>query len=248
MAGRFRWRQGRLVARMDAGERGVVVSLLEQTQQLLLHAPANPPDEFEALMNQAGLADLDRDPGAPEPPQGGMTPRAPQGSPERGGLAGPGGSPAREGQPTQEGPPGPDPALARLLPTGHLADRAVAAEFRALTQAGLIERKAARLAEAAAVFAAASGDRIAMTPEQADAVAIALTDVRLVLGERLGLETDDDANAIHLHQAEALEDESRWADPRFAFALTYDFLTWMQESIVDALLQAQPDPPGDQLG
>ncbi len=184
----------------------MVVSLLEQTQQLLQQAPASPPDEFAALMSQAGLAELDHDPDR-------ATPRS---------------------------QPDADPALARLLPTGHLADPAVAAEFRALTQPGLIERKVARLAAASEVLAAATGDRISLALDEANALAIALTDVRLVLAERLGLETDDDARAIHDHQFEPGPDESKWADPRFALAMTYEFLTWMQESLVEALLKGGP--------
>jgi hypothetical protein len=89
-----------------------------------------------------------------------------------------------------------DPALERLLPTAHRGDEQVAAEFRRLTEHGLRDRKATNLATAIAALRDATGDRLELTREQAEAVLVALTDTRLVLGERLGLRTDEDALAL----------------------------------------------------
>ncbi len=59
---------------------------------------------------------------------------------------------------------------------------------------------------------------------------VALTDVRLVLGERLGLRTDEDAIALAAALEELDED-----DPQAFLVAIYDFLTWLQESLVHAL-------------
>ena len=124
-----------------------------------------------------------------------------------------------------------DPAMDRLLPAGHHDDPAMAAEFRRLTQHGLRERKTANLATAIAVVMAADGDKITPDQEQAQAMVVALTDVRLLLGERLGLQTDDDADALQDRLEAATED-----DPQLYLAAYYDFMTWLQESLTQALM------------
>ena len=60
---------------------------------------------------------------------------------------------------------------------------------------------------------------------------VALTDTRLVLGERLGLRTDEDALALDDGVATLDPD-----DPAVYAASFYDFLTWMQESLTTAML------------
>jgi len=131
-----------------------------------------------------------------------------------------------------EAPQGPfDPALERLLPTAHRDDPAMAAEFRRLTEHGLRERKAANLATAISALLAPDGDKIRLDQEQAQAMVVALTDVRLLLGERLGLRTDDDADALQDRLEVASED-----DPQLDLAAYYDFMTWLQESLIQALM------------
>ena len=59
----------------------------------------------------------------------------------------------------------------------------------------------------------------------------ALTDVRLVLGERMGLRTDEDVDVLEAVAADLDPD-----DP-LAYALAiYDFLTWLQETLASAML------------
>ena len=59
----------------------------------------------------------------------------------------------------------------------------------------------------------------------------ALTDVRLVLGERMGLRTDEDVDVLEAAAATLDPD-----DP-LAYALAiYDFLTWLQETLASAML------------
>ena len=122
-----------------------------------------------------------------------------------------------------------DPALDRLLPTANRQDDEVAAEFRRLTETGLRQRKASTLAAAADLMR--RDDKLRLDEAQARAVLTALTDVRLVLGERMGLRTDDD---VHLLEATAEELDP---DDPLAYALSvYDFLTWLQETLASAML------------
>ena len=60
---------------------------------------------------------------------------------------------------------------------------------------------------------------------------VALTDVRLLLGERLGLRTDDDAEEL----AQRLDDADQ-DDPATLLAAYYDFMTWLQESLTQSLM------------
>ncbi len=124
-----------------------------------------------------------------------------------------------------------DPALERLLPTAHKGDQEVASEFRRLTENDLRDRKATTLTTAIDALHAASGHQLELTREQAHAMVVALTDTRLVLGERLGLRTDEDA--LELDERVATLDAD---DPTVYAASFYDFLTWMQESLTTALM------------
>jgi Domain of unknown function (DUF2017) len=128
-----------------------------------------------------------------------------------------------------------DPALERLLPAAHREDPAIAAEFRRLTEHGIRERKTANLATAIAALVDGDkdreGDKVRLDQEQAQAMVVALTDVRLLLGERLGLRTDDDADALQDRLGAASED-----DPQLYLAAYYDFMTWLQESLTQALM------------
>lgn len=128
-----------------------------------------------------------------------------------------------------------DPALERLLPTANREDPALAAEFRRLTEHGLRERKTANLTTAIEGLLAAEGDKVRLDRAQAQAMVVALTDVRLLLGERLGLRTDDDADALQDRLEAASED-----DPHLYLAASYDFMTWLQESLTQALIRRQP--------
>jgi hypothetical protein len=107
-----------------------------------------------------------------------------------------------------------DPAVRRLLPDAHRDDADVADEFRHLTQTDLAAGKVARLEAfvervapgvpgsgdddvAAATLEIQVTDEVVVPREEAQAFAGALTDVRLVLAERLGLTDDADVEALH---------------------------------------------------
>ena len=124
-----------------------------------------------------------------------------------------------------------DPALDRLLPDAHRGDDAVAAEFRRLTEEGLRQRKSANLDVAMERLAAASDDEVALDEAQAPAFLMALTDVRLLLGERMGMRTEEDAERLHAAM-EVIDDD----DPLGYAMAWYDFLTWLQETLTQALM------------
>jgi hypothetical protein len=107
-----------------------------------------------------------------------------------------------------------DPAVQRLLPDAHKEDPDVAADFRHLTQTDLAAAKIARLeafADALDPAQAASrvldgdldeqdwaeGAQVVVPRDDAQAFAGALTDVRTVLAERLGLDDDDAVEQLH---------------------------------------------------
>lgn len=209
MAKAFKRKGDRFVARLDEVEREVVVGLLEQTQAFLAPKHREPTgDTFDDLVATLGV----RKPDEPGPGDSGV-PR--------------------------------DPALDRLLPTAHRDDPVMAAEFRRLTEHGLRERKTANLDTAISALLAAGEDRananasakakdtvkVRLDLEQAQAMVVALTDVRLLLGERLGLRTDSDAEDLQDRLEAASED-----DPELYLAAYYDFMTWLQESLTQALM------------
>ena len=71
-----------------------------------------------------------------------------------------------------------------------------------------------------------SGDRVVLDESQAPAFLMALTDVRLLLGERMGMRTEEDAEALHAAM-EDIDDD----DPLGYAMAWYDFLTWLQETL-----------------
>jgi len=132
-----------------------------------------------------------------------------------------------------------DPALARLLPDGRRDDPVGSAEFRRFTEHGLRDRKRTGLAtaqQALASWAANPSSKQRLTLDQARAWTTALTDVRLVLAERLGIRTDEDVQALHER-----EDEADDLGPASWLASVYDFTTWVQESLTEVLLEDLPE-------
>lgn len=220
MARAFRRHGDRLVADLDEHERAVVAGLCLQVASLVepaTQAKGEPLDTFDAIVaGLGGLEGLTTD-SAPDRTEGVGVPDRSFGSPEDR-----------------------DPALDRLFPTGNREDEEEAAEFRRFTEQGLRSRKHANLMSTVRTLDAVEDDEWVLTRAQAPAVMIALTDVRLVMGERLGLRTDEDAERLE-EIARDLEQD----DPA-VFALgVYDFLTWLQESLT-AALTGGVDPEGEE--
>ena len=128
-----------------------------------------------------------------------------------------------------DGPVAPpeDPALARLLPDAYGDDDPDASrEFRRYTDADL---RAGKRANASAVLASLAplvgqGGRLVLDRETADAWLGCLNDLRLVLGTRLGVTEETDA--------EEYADED---DPRTQALQVYSWLGWLQETLLTCL-------------
>lgn len=130
-----------------------------------------------------------------------------------------------------------DPALLRLLPPAHRTDAEQAAEFRKLTEHTLRSRKAATLSTAIEALTAVDPPKVELDLDQAGALSVGLTDVRLILGERLGLRTDEDSDRLHEQLEQALTGEEEVEPGLVQQMAYYDFLTWLQESVTLALLR-----------
>ncbi len=117
-----------------------------------------------------------------------------------------------------------DPVLARLLPDGYRDDPDAANEFRRFTESGLRSAKV-ESAQTLLQTLPASGGKVKLSAEQAEAWLRSLNDVRLALGVRLGVTDDFDG------LSEDFEDD----DPRFAYIQVYQWLAFLQESLVAAL-------------
>ena len=82
-----------------------------------------------------------------------------------------------------------DKALARLFPDGYTDDPEASADFRRYTEPGLRDAKREAARVALATIEEQGGKRV-LTAEESEAWLRALNDMRLVLGERLGVTED----------------------------------------------------------
>jgi hypothetical protein len=117
-----------------------------------------------------------------------------------------------------------DPALARLLPDAYRDDPAASSEFRRYTERDL---RAGKMDSARTVLATLpeDGGRITLSAEEAHAWLRALNDIRLALAVRLGIAEEMPADL----------DKMTPEDPRYAVFAVYDWLTGIQDSLVQAL-------------
>ena len=135
-----------------------------------------------------------------------------------------------------------DPAVARLLPPASRDDDALAAEFRRLTESDLRVRKIDNLRIVWSALRGPAGPLPVARPA-APRWAAALSDVRLVIAARLGIETDEDAERVHDLAVGEEDPAGSGADTdevRAAMASLYTALTWLQDSLVALLLQDTP--------
>ena len=140
-----------------------------------------------------------------------------------------------------------DPVLARLLPDAYRDDEEAAADFRRYTEQGLREGKVGNarvvidtlhdggLPDADEVEELADDDRdnvveVLLDADRSQSWLRCLTDLRLALATRLGIEDDDD------RRWERLPDD----DPRAQMYDIYGWLGYLQETLVLAL----PRPVG----
>jgi Domain of unknown function (DUF2017) len=132
-----------------------------------------------------------------------------------------------------------DPVLARLLPAAYSGDDEAAAEFRRFTEPALRDSKAVSAASVLTALAEAGlpelgqeqgvDASVVIDVELSREVAMlwlkSLTDMRLALATRLGVEEGDDDFWL------ALPDE----DPRRHAHDIYQWLGYLQETLVEAL-------------
>jgi hypothetical protein len=114
-----------------------------------------------------------------------------------------------------------DRVLARLLPDFHRDDATLSGGLRALHEPELLAVKEG-VAGVVLDTCSARGGRVRLTDEQAQAWLTALNDVRLALGTMLEVTED-------------MPDELPADDPRAPHLVVYHWLTWVQESLIQAL-------------
>jgi hypothetical protein len=126
-----------------------------------------------------------------------------------------------------------DPVLLRLLPDGYRNDDDAAGEFRRLTESSLRSIKRTALQRLADDLSAADstddeGDvRIDLDGNAAEAWLPAITDVRLMFGTRIGVTEDMDDERATVEEGSL----------RYAEIAAYDWLSWVQDAIVRALMR-----------
>lgn len=122
-----------------------------------------------------------------------------------------------------------DPAVRRLFPDAYPDDPRETAEFRRFTEEDL---KSSKLEQVSTVLANLldSGGEVHLDEPTADVWLRALTDVRLALGTRLGIQDDTDIEE-ELDEA-VLKDPT---SPRVGQISVYAYLSFLQGSLVDAL-------------
>ncbi|MCM3660938.1 DUF2017 domain-containing protein [Georgenia satyanarayanai] len=126
-----------------------------------------------------------------------------------------------------------DPALARLLPPASTDDDELAAEMRRLTEGSLRATKTEQLRVVHDALVASTG-LVVVRAGQERAWLSALTDLRLVLASRLGIETDEDAERVY-ERAGGGEPQTPADELDAALTSLYAALTWWQESLLEAM-------------
>lgn len=117
-----------------------------------------------------------------------------------------------------------DPVLARLFPDGYTDDPDASAEFRRYTEETL---RSGKVSSAQAVLASLppGGGEVRLDEGECQEWLRALNDVRLALSVRLGI-TDEN---------EDLTQRLSVDDPRSAYIWVYQWLAYLQDSLIDAL-------------
>lgn len=119
-----------------------------------------------------------------------------------------------------------DPAVARLLPDAFRDDPESAAQFRRFTERGLRDGKVAHATVVGTALVSAQGASVDVPDDDVAAWLGFLNDARLSVGTRLGIHDDSRAEF----------EEMGPDDPRFAMAQVYDWLTYLQDSLLQVLM------------
>ena len=113
------------------------------------------------------------------------------------------------------------PSVRRLFPDASDVEE-VAAEFRELTESDARQEKTDRLLWLQTVCSDPSGE-VRIPTGEASRFSAAINDLRLVLGEWLGISSDEQL-------------PKGWAARAYGRAV-YDLLTWLQDSLIELLLE-----------
>ena len=200
------------VARLDPFERDVLVQVVADVAELLGDRPLARPAGSRYGPSARGEDDVQTSPGDGPHPSPGDGPR-PDGADAWTSL-----DPHRDAL-----EPPDDTGVRRLFPDAS-KDPSIAAEFRRLTEDELRRTKRDRLHSLWESLIRLPFDpdaaelEFVVGPEQASDLAATLTDIRLILADRLGLETDEDVNLLYdeLADADTLAELDSELDQKFA--------------------------------
>ena len=115
-----------------------------------------------------------------------------------------------------------DPAVARLLPNAYADDHEASSQFRRLTENSLAERKIANARLMLTGLLTAHGEEFRLDAEAQQAWLRTLTDIRIVIAARLGIETDEDQGRADSEEDLMMRD-------------VYDWLGMVQTALLDQL-------------
>ena len=123
-----------------------------------------------------------------------------------------------------------DPAVKRLLPDGRSGEAGPhgSEQFRQLAQDDIRQDKIADLQRA---YAQLQSGSLMLTQSEAEAFGRALNQVRLVLSSRLNIEDEQDAERVH-----RIGSVDQATDVESYMALLYNFVSWLQETLMQALI------------
>jgi len=218
----FRRERGMLVAELDADERAAVAAVVADVAQLL----------------GAGRLEDRRPTGGPE---GDDTLRTAQSTEDLAGLS----------LRIDDIAAPDDAAVRRLLPDASRTEPSVSAEFRRLTEDDLRRVKTARLTALWDALTTGPADgwphgALVVHPDAGADLAATITDLRLVLADRLGLDDDEASEALYADLERGLPDDDAQPDPpadvRRYLGSIYAALSWLQESLLDVLLDELDRP------
>jgi hypothetical protein len=231
----FRATRRGVTARFDAPQAGIIRTLVSQVAELVggdLPGAGQPGGAQPGGAQPGGgllgddLAGRDIPPGGDQP-GGDVPPGGPAARPGDDPLSGSWDSPeefaALLGLSESTALPE-DPVLARLLPDAYRDDAQAAGDFRRYTEQDL---RSGKVAAARTVLATLpeGGGQVRLSTDDAQAWLRAINDVRLALGVRLSITEDFEQRLAGLDPE----------DPRSAYFWVYDWLTYLQETLVHAL-------------
>ena len=233
MASRFQRTRRGIVGRLDPDEREVLASLVRDVGEMLAPAPdatPRPPstggvpevDELEAMLGITEGAARPQDPALAR-----LLPDASRDDPDVS---------AEFRRYTEAGLRARKRSAIETVLAGLAATDAAAARARAAGHDPSAPPPALSLVGALKGARAPHPDDVVLDDAAATAWMTALNDVRLVVAERLGVRTDADAARVAARAARPQPPATTEAEATDAWLSSiYDFLTWLQETLVVAV-------------